>query len=155
MLRLVVFDLEGTLVDGDVLFAGAADVVRTLWRRKDTVLAVATGNSRRIAERVLEAHGLGACFSSLQTPDANRSKPDPEMLFAAMDVAGVGPRATVMVGDTVPDMVMARTAGVRALGVGWGYHGRAALLERGAENVVANMGQLVGAIDRLLEDDDA
>ena len=39
-----------------------------------------------------------------------------------MAEAGATPETTVMIGDTSYDMVMARNAGVRAVGVGWGYH---------------------------------
>ena len=38
----------------------------------------------------------------------------------------------VMIGDTSFDMAMARSAGVRAIGVAWGYHTPAELVEAGA-----------------------
>ena len=42
--------------------------------------------------------------------------------------AGARPAETVMIGDTVYDIEMARAAGTRAVGVAWGYHEPAELL---------------------------
>ena len=43
---------------------------------------------------------------------------------------------TVMIGDTTYDMMMARDAGVAAIGVGCGYHAPGALFSAGAVTVV-------------------
>ena len=40
-----------------------------------------------------------------------------------------------MIGDTSFDMLMARSAGVRAVGVNWGYHAPAELIVSGAISV--------------------
>jgi phosphoglycolate phosphatase len=40
-----------------------------------------------------------------------------------------------MIGDTAYDIEMARAAGVRAIGVAWGYHAAEELLAAGAEAV--------------------
>ena len=52
-----------------------------------------------------------------------------------------------MIGDTQFDMAMAVNAGVRALGVDWGYHTADELLEAGAEAVArdpAHLKELLG-----------
>jgi phosphoglycolate phosphatase len=43
-----------------------------------------------------------------------------------------------MIGDTEYDIAMARAAGVRAVGVDWGYHTARELFDAGAEAVAAN-----------------
>jgi phosphoglycolate phosphatase len=65
------------------------------------------------------------------------------MLEAAMRETGSAPHQTIMVGDTSYDMQMARAAGVRAIGVGWGYHAVAALELAGAEVIVDRFEQLL------------
>jgi phosphoglycolate phosphatase len=40
-----------------------------------------------------------------------------------------------MIGDTSYDMAMARSAGVTAMGVAWGYHAPQELLDAGAHYV--------------------
>jgi HAD superfamily hydrolase (TIGR01549 family) len=55
--------------------------------------------------------------------DADRSKPDPDIVRAAVDKAGVGPASCLMIGDTPYDVAAATRAGVRIIGLrcgGWG-----------------------------------
>jgi phosphoglycolate phosphatase len=55
-----------------------------------------------------------------------------------------------MIGDTTYDMVMARTAGVAAIGVAWGYHTVAELNNAGAHIIVERFEDLPKAIDDVL-----
>ena len=57
------------------------------------------------------------------------------MLDAALAEVCARPEHAVMIGDTTYDMHMAQAAGVRALGVAWGYHGTDELHEAGAAAV--------------------
>jgi phosphoglycolate phosphatase len=123
------------------LFEGARETLRELDRRGH-LLAVATGKSDRGLASVLEHHGLAELFSSLQTADRHPSKPHPGMIEAAMREAGSGPQQTLMVGDTSYDMAMARAAGVRAVGVAWGYHAVALLEQAGADVIIERFEQL-------------
>ncbi|MDQ6871887.1 MAG: HAD family hydrolase [Gemmatimonadota bacterium] len=47
--------------------------------------------------------------------DAKRSKPDPDIVEAAIDESGVSPRNAVMIGDTPYDVEAATRAGVRVI----------------------------------------
>ena len=116
------------------LYAGVRELLDAL-RADGWLLAVATGKSDRGLEHCLATHGLSSHFISLQTADRHPSKPHPAMLDAALFEAGALPEKAVMIGDTAYDMVMAVNAGVRALGVDWGYHTPAELTEAGAEAV--------------------
>jgi phosphoglycolate phosphatase len=86
------------------------------------LLAVATGKSDRGLSLCLSCHGLSRRFASLQTADRHPSKPHPAMIHAALAEAGAEAGASMMIGDTSFDMVMAKAAGVAAVGVAWGYH---------------------------------
>ena len=116
------------------LYAGVRELLDAL-RDHGWLLGVATGKSDRGLEHCLAMHGLSGHFVSLQTADRHPSKPHPAMLEAALFEAGALPEHAVMIGDTAYDMVMAVNAGVRALGVDWGYHTPAELSEAGAETV--------------------
>jgi phosphoglycolate phosphatase len=124
------------------LYAGVRELLDDL-RDAGWLLAVATGKSDRGLEHCLATHGLSSHFISLQTADRHPSKPHPAMLEAAQFDAGAGADGTVMIGDTAYDMLMAVNAGVRALGVDWGYHTAAELAEAGAEVVARNPAHLL------------
>ncbi len=123
------------------LFDGIADVLAALqdagWQ-----LAVATGMSRRGLDHCLATHSLTRRFVSLQTADNHPSKPDPAMLEAALFEAGTDASDAVMIGDTAYDMQMARDAGVRGIGVDWGYHLPDELRAAGAEFVATTPAEL-------------
>ena len=102
------------------------------------LLGVATGKSSRGLVHCLASHGLSDHFVTLQTADMHPSKPHPAMLEAALAETLVGPGDAVMIGDTAFDMQMADAAGVRAIGVDWGYHEPAELAAAGAEWVATS-----------------
>jgi len=132
----------GTLSD-EPLFDGIADVLDRL-EADGWLFGVATGKSDRGLAHVLAAHGLTARFITLQTADRHPSKPHPSMIEQAIADAGAAPETTVMIGDTSFDMLMARAAGTRALGVGWGYHPPQDLHAAGAHAVAGEVPALVG-----------
>lgn len=131
------------------LYPGAREAVLNL-RDAGYLLGVATGKSRRGLHAVLERHDLRACFLTLQTADDAPGKPHPAMLEQAMSAVGVAAAETIMIGDTSYDMLMARAAGTKALGVAWGYHERAELSAAGAAAVVEDRAALTLAVHRLL-----
>jgi phosphoglycolate phosphatase len=120
----------------DPLFPGADATVRALAARDDVTLGVATGKSLRGVHRLLAHYKWDGFFATLQTADDNPSKPHPGMIERALRETGCEAADTVMIGDTSFDMAMARAAGVRAIGVSWGYHPVAGLKEAGAELIV-------------------
>ena len=123
------------------LFAGMHDLLHRL-HGAGWVLGVATGKSDRGLTSTLAMHGLAGLFATTHTADRHPSKPHPAMLEAAMADALAQPADTVMIGDTVFDIDMARAAGVRAVGVAWGYHEPHELLRAGAVGVAETMQEL-------------
>ena len=123
------------------LFDGMANALAAL-RDAGWALGVATGKSDRGLAHILSYHGLTEHFVTLQTADRHPSKPHPSMIETAMAEAGAVSAQTVMIGDTSDDMLMARAAGVRALGVGWGYHPPHELTEAGADTIALAVADL-------------
>lgn len=133
-------------LDPEPMYEGMADLLDTLLA-EGWLLAVATGKSDRGLQLVLEHHGLSGRFVSLQTADRHPSKPHPAMLRAALDEAGVVAGQAAIIGDTVFDMAMGMAAGVRAVGVDWGYHEAEELMEAGAVGVALDVAQLKAMLD--------
>jgi phosphoglycolate phosphatase len=140
------FDSRTSGAHEEPLFAGIAELVADLAGAGWT-LGVATGKSDRGLAGLLAAHGIADRFVTLQTADRHPSKPHPAMLRAAMDEAGAAPHETVMIGDTTFDIEMALAAGVRAIGVAWGYHASHELRAAGAEAVAESTQELRKLLD--------
>lgn len=135
----------------DPLFAGVRDFLDTV-RGDGRWMAMATGKSRAGALRVIAEHRLSEYFAAIRTGDVCRPKPHPEMLWQILDELGVSADRAVMVGDTTFDVEMARAAGIRAVGVGWGAHQSEELIEAGAALVVPRLPDLAPHLPRLLPD---
>lgn len=101
------------------LFSGIRELIEALHAR-GTHLAIATGNSRRGLERMLDETGLRPFFVDTQTADENASKPAPDMLEAVSLATGYEAHEMVMVGDTTHDLQMAAAFGCAGIGVTWG-----------------------------------
>ena len=130
------FELRHSPAHQEPLYPGAREAILSLGAREDCMLGIATGKSQRGVRAILEHHDLLSHFSTIMTADDAPSKPDPGMLVNAMRETGAAPHDTVMIGDTSYDMEMARAAGVRAIGVNWGYHAPDLLERSGAHRVV-------------------
>lgn len=134
---------DGQLVEP--LYAGIRELLDAL-RQDGWLLGVATGKSDRGLAHCLAVHGLTDHFVTLQTADRHPSKPHPAMLEAALLEAGAQPAGAVMIGDTAYDMALGVNAGVRALGVDWGYHEPSELLAAGAAAVARDPAHLLELI---------
>ena len=105
-------------------------------------LAIATGKSRLGLERALDHSGLRPYFLGSRCADECHSKPHPQMLEELMREFGVGSEATVMIGDTSHDLLMASNAGVAGLGVTYGAHPHDHLLEHAPLACLHNVAEL-------------
>jgi len=150
--RAAFFELRQGIEHREPVFEGALETIASLGRRGDVALAIATGKSRRGVHALLERLGLTDSFATIQTADDAPSKPHPAMLLQAMAETGSDPRESVMVGDTVFDIQMARAAGAAAVGVTWGYHPEASLVDAGAHRIAGTFSHLEPILDSLWEE---
>ncbi|MEM9047659.1 MAG: HAD-IA family hydrolase [Pseudomonadota bacterium] len=133
------------------LFAGArAALDRLAALGPELLLGIATGKSRSGLDDMLAQHDLEGYFTTIQTADRHPSKPHPAMLEACLAATGVAPERAVMVGDTSFDIEMGRAAGLRTIGVSWGYHTPDRLAAAGADRVIASFEALDEALAGML-----
>jgi phosphoglycolate phosphatase len=132
------------------LFGGIARVLAELSGRHGTKLGIATGKTLRGVDYVVDLHGWDGLFATIQTADSAPSKPDPGMILQAMAETGGQPGRTVMIGDSVHDMRMARAAGVAAIAVSWGFQPASMLVDAGAHLVAQTADELPRLIDEAL-----
>jgi phosphoglycolate phosphatase len=126
------------------LYPGIRAVLDELNAVPEFLLGVATGKSRRGLDALLAGHQMERLFLTQQVADHHPSKPHPAMLEAALAETGLSADQAVMIGDTEFDMAMAQAAGIRAIGVSWGYHTADRL--DAADKLVHSVADLPGAI---------
>ena len=101
---------------------GARSLLEFL-RERGVDLVVATSADDREMRAILQQGGLSDLFSAHTTKDdAAESKPDPDIVLAALSRADSRPESTVMVGDTPYDIEAAHRAGVAAIALRCGGH---------------------------------
>jgi phosphoglycolate phosphatase len=127
--------------DETPLFAHAKALIEKL-SDSEHFLGVATGKSRKGLNRVLDSTGLGDYFHATRSADECHSKPHPQMIEELMDYTGVMPDKTLMIGDTEFDMLMAKTAGAKALAISHGAHSRKKLIACEPDAIVDNLYQV-------------
>ncbi len=85
-------------------------------------LAVCTNKMEMLARRLTDSLGLTSRFAAITGGDTFAvRKPDAEHLLGTVRLAGGDPRRTVMIGDSLNDMAVARNADIPSIGVPFGY----------------------------------
>ncbi|MSR65081.1 MAG: HAD family hydrolase [Verrucomicrobiae bacterium] len=125
------------------LYPGVSELVAALQKRA-CPLAVLSNKPHDFTKRVVAHYFQTSPFAIVkgQLPDIPL-KPDPTAALRIANELGVPPGEWLYLGDTNTDMRTARAAGMRAVGVLWGFRGREELLESGAEALVARPDEIL------------
>ncbi|MEJ6393648.1 HAD-IA family hydrolase [Gymnodinialimonas sp. 2305UL16-5] len=127
------------------VFPGAGPAIERL-RRAGFVLGITTGKARRSTSHMLVSMNWTRHFHTVQCADDNPSKPDITMVRRALLETGRTAAETILVGDSRYDMRMAKAAGIRAIGVSWGYNPPQELLLEGAMFIARDFDHLTEAL---------
>ena len=102
-------------------------------------MAVVSNKAQSFLEGLVAMHFPQGIFKAVigERPDVAR-KPDPMGLLHAAKAMGTTPFTTVLVGDTEVDAQAAANAGMRMIGVDWGFRPVAALREAGVKTLVSS-----------------
>lgn len=121
-----------------------ADVLQEL-RAHGTELYVATSKPQVFAHRILSHFGLAEYFTRLfgAELDGTRSRKAELLRHALAEIGGAA--AAVMIGDRQHDIAGARSNGMTAVGVSWGYGSREELESAGADLIVDDPRSLLAA----------
>jgi phosphoglycolate phosphatase len=104
----------------DGVFA-SLDALRMLPDGTARKFAVLTNKPVNPSRKICEALGLTPYFFEIIGGNSFATKkPDPEGLQALMRSAGVGPEETLMIGDSMVDVLTARNAGTAVIGCTYG-----------------------------------
>ena len=115
-------ELFGKLLPGLEPTPGARPLLQYL-REQDVDLVIATSADDRELTALLQRAGVHELIPERASrADAEASKPDPDIVRAALAKAGARPESTALVGDTPYDIQAAARAGIGALALRCGGH---------------------------------
>ena len=130
------------------LLPGALDLLATL-SRAGVPWAVATSGRRASAQPMLELLKLGAEVPIITRDEVDRAKPDPDLFLAAAKRLGVPIGQSVVVGDSVWDLLAARRANALGVGLLSGGYGQDELALAGAYRVYQDPADLLQHLDEV------
>ena len=83
-------------------------------------MAMVTSRLRYTTDQALDAFDLRKFFRTVVTADdVTRPKPDPQAINMVMDDLGADRAGTLLIGDTIHDILCAKNAGLESALVGW------------------------------------
>ncbi len=126
---------------GIVPFRGTVGLLDELTRRG---VGLGVASNRQDPRPVLKATGLDGYFRAVVgTEDVEHPKPAPDMILKGLRDLGGTTDSTLFVGDTLDDMVSAKAASVRAVGLTTGNFAPDELKRAGAWRVVDDIGDIL------------
>ena len=137
---------DAHMLDQTAPFPGIDEALAELGRRR-IPLAVVTNKphakAQRMVEHLFSTVGFGAVLGDREGVPC---KPDPASALEAARVLGVAPSRCAFVGDSDVDMKTARAAGMRAVGVAWGFRDVDELREAGADHIISDARELLSLV---------
>lgn len=124
-------------------------VAETIRRMHDAGLLVTIASSRlrpSLTAFVDEMKLNGYITYILSVGDVEHAKPAPDMVLKTLADNNLRPEEAIVVGDTVFDIRMAHSAGVRAVGVTYGNGKRADFEAERTEYIIDDFGDLAGIV---------
>ena len=110
------YDNFGELIS---LFPGMKELLAELKKRGYKV-GMVTSRLRRTTEEGLQKYGVFDYFDTVITADdTDKHKPDPAPINIALKNLGSVPEKSIMLGDTMFDILCAKNAGVKSVLVSW------------------------------------
>lgn len=131
------------------LFDGVAETLHAL-RGEGILLAVASSRSSPSLLLFMRERAIDHLFSYILGSDSvSRHKPEPEAVEVILQKSGFNPSEAIVVGDMPVDILMARSASVRAVGVSWGNATREELTAAGADAVIDDVRELLPIVEQM------
>lgn len=103
------------------LFPGMKELL-TQVKAQGYKVGLVTSRLWQTTQQGMEKYGIEDCFDVVVTAeDTTKHKPDPQPVNIALEKLGSLPQQTIMLGDTLFDILCARNAGVKSVLVAWSF----------------------------------
>ena len=127
---------EQCYADKTAVYEGIPELVARL-SQKGIKMAVNTNKRADYAQKLIELHfGADTFIKVLGEGMGYPKKPEPDGALCLSELMGCEPDEVVYIGDSQTDVLTVKNAGMKVIGVGWGFRGREILEECGADYAV-------------------
>ena len=136
-----------SMIDEVEPFEGARELIEELREVTDAVILASSAKEHEVARYLdlLDARDIAKDWTT--SADVEATKPQPDLVQAAMDKAGTG--SALMIGDTSWDCEAAKRAGIPAVAVMTGGFAASELREAGAAAIFPGLALLRAALPEL------
>jgi HAD superfamily hydrolase (TIGR01509 family) len=125
---------------------GAADLLGATARLGLRVVLATSAKDEEIEFMLDALEARDSITAVVSSGDVERAKPEPDIVARALSESGTDPGRAVMVGDAVWDMIAARRAGIRGIGLLSGGIAEAELRDSGAIEIYDDPADMLGKI---------
>lgn len=133
------------MIDTTKPYDGIIDMIDEL-KKNDIRLAVVSNKPDEFAGEVVKKY-FGDKFEITYGQRVNHAvKPDPRTIYEVIDYLKVSKKECVYVGDSDVDMITAKNANVKSIGVAWGFRGKDELINAGANYIIGDPSELLELI---------
>lgn len=126
-------------------YDGIYELIKEL-KIKNIKLAVVSNKPDEFAGETVNRY-FGNYFEITYGQRPNHAvKPDPKTVYEVMEYLNVTKEECIYVGDSDVDMKTAQNAGVKSIGVAWGFRGEEELKSAGADYIIRTPQELVNLL---------
>lgn len=126
-------------------YDGILECLGTL--RENGIKTVVTSNKNDDAVKNLCREYFGDLITlAVGAKEGVPSKPDPEMVFSAMKEIGAEKEKCIFAGDSDTDILTAKNAGLKSVGVLWGFRDRNILERAKADFIISSPEEIIAIV---------
>lgn len=130
-------------------YDGMVEVLKEL-KKKRYKLGVISNKQDKFVKTIIEKLFGKNLFTVVMGQDKLPTKPDPTSTLLACKQMGVKPSSCIFVGDSDVDMKTAKNAGMKVIGVSWGYREVNILNMAGADYIAETPEEMKEIIEKVL-----
>jgi HAD superfamily hydrolase (TIGR01509 family) len=144
--------IESKAAEQAELMPGAIGVLNEL-RQMQKKIVIVTNNGRIGTDRTLEKLNLLGILDGVVTrDDVDELKPDPGIVFKALNLAGAKADEAILVGDAIIDIKAGKASSVRSVAVPTGPFPATRLLQEEPDFIVSSLSEVPELVRRLDSD---
>lgn len=131
--------------DTTVPYDGIIGLLEKL-REKGIMTAVVSNKLHKAVYELCKDYFPGLIDKAIGVSDESERKPSPTNVYKAIEALDVSKDGCIYVGDSEVDVQTAHNAGLRCIGITWGFRDRQELTEAGAEIIINNCDELLSVL---------